>query len=369
MGKIELIESGFRAIRKWPKREIDPNGLKYIYKPKTSAPVDEFVGTVPKKKVTQKDIFNFRQYLLGKEVDIKISHEEIKTLFAYEGEDFKLKAFEFLTKKLNVSEKLKPPFLYLEVNPNIKMAYDYSQNIIFVNPNAQFADKSEFFSLLRHEYQHYKQNMNIFRHPEKGNEAVEIYSKILAKAQVQSIDNQIRNFSIDELKGFGWQEEAIKEFQMAKDMLSKNQVSEYEKYLQELRSNAEETHFKVIGDLRANVVEEQGLLKEGSREAGRAKKFFEATAAENSYFQKDGNIDYGKYLFDIRENEAIAAQDMVRILVDDNHSCYLKAINKAQEALKKLSKKDKVVEDSVKYMEEQNAKGVTFKDIISYLFD
>lgn len=370
MGKIQFIQQGFNAIRKSAKNKIDPQGLRCAVDSKMPAPVDEFVSTTTKKKVSQTDIFNFRQYLLGKEVDIKITPEEIKTLFACKtDEEFGVSAFEFLTKKMQISDRLKPQYMCAEVNPNAKMIYDLTQNTIFVNSNAQFVDRTEFLSVLRHEFQHYKQNICMLRHPEIGKKAVDLYAKLLSNAQIKNIDNQIRNCSIEELKSFGCSEEALQEFSMAKDLLSKNQIAEYEKYIQKLTKEIESKNLESIGSFRASVVDELGLLKESSREAGRAKKYFDATARENGYFQKDGGIDYGKYYFDIRENEALAAQDMIRLRIRENHSCYPKALNETKKLMSQISEEDKVINDIKKHVEEQNAKGVTFKDIISYLFD
>lgn len=370
MGKIQLIQEGFNAIKQCSKNKIVSQELRLTVDSKASALIDEFVSTTAKKKVSQSDIINFRQYLLGKEVDIKITPEEIKTLFACKtDEEFGVSASEFLTKKMQISDKLKPQYLCAEINPNAKMAYDYSQNIIFVNPNAQFADRAEFLSLLRHELQHYKQNICIFRHPEIGNKAVNLYAKLLSNAQVKNIDNQIRNCSIEELKNLGYPEEILQKFSKAKGFLNKNQTAEYEKFIQKFAKEIETENLKLIDSFRAGVVDEFGLLTESSREAGRAKKYFEATARGNGYFQKDGGIDYGKYLFDIRENEAIVAQDMISLRIKENHSCYPKALNEAQKLVSKMSGQDKVMDDIKKHVEKQNTKGVTFKDIISYLFD
>lgn len=373
MGKVQLFkeiqESYSLAKRALPKGKINLSGLRY--EPNPEAPIDTFVSTIPKKKLSEIEIFRFRQYLLGKKIDIKITPKEIEELFAHEGEEFKLQAFEFLTKKLNVPKQLTPQLMYMEV-PNTKMAYDFVTNIMSINPKIKFADKSEIFSLLRHEYQHFMQNMAILRHPTKGKEATEFYAKLHGKATANNVDTIARQVSLEQLRSLGHDENVIREYQLLKDLIANNKTQEYEAYLAEVARITEANALPELEKFRANVIKEMKPLKEGSSEAKRAEKYFEATTNEQGYYQ-NGEIDYGKFMFDIRENEAMIAQNMVAMKTNESmkqKGCYIKVLKETEKALEDGSNLNKkVIEDIDNYTDKLTENGFNFKELLSYLFD
>lgn len=366
MGKLSIFKMGINGAMNWPKSGTNLRGLRYA--PERAQ--DVFTSSITKKRLaTKSEVFNTRQYLLGKEVETKISPEEFKKLFEFDGEEFYLKAFQFLTKKLNVSESLTPQFRYLEVNPTAKMAYDYASNVIYVNPNCKFASKAEFLALLRHEFQHYLQNMNVYRHPQKGAEIVDFYTKGQTKAQMKQLDSLARNCSIEELQKMGMDDSALNDFKMLKELLANNNIEGYELQMKTFCNSLEETNHSRFENFRQTIMKEMGLLQDGSREARRGEKYFAGIVDEQSYWQKDG-IDYSKYLYDIRENEALVAQDMV-MMSANGRGCYIRqireSINNLEKNMPKESKFNKDLDNATENLDIKSTTG--FKELLSYLFD
>ncbi len=370
MKTVQLFGESFSAIKRIvPKGKLNPAELRLA--PKIEPPIDTFVSTAP-RKLNKQDIYHFRQYLLGKELETKITPKEIEELFVHKGEEFNLKAFEFLTKKLNVPTPLKPQLVYMEV-PNAAMAYDFVTNIMMINPAVKFADKSQILSTLTHEYRHFMQNMAILRHPTKGAEAIELYAKISGKATARNVDNIARNISIEDLRKQGFDESIIREYQLLKDMIANNRTVEYEAYLAEVAKFGEAQALPQMQVFRAEVLKEMKPLKEGSREARRAEKYFEATANQNGYRSKNGEIDFGKFLFDIREIEAMTAQDMMAMQTNEaikKKGCYLRIMKDAEKQFEEISNNNTELINSLnKQAEEINSRGISFKEMLSYIFD
>lgn len=378
MGKIQAIEKSL-LFWKTPKSNVNLNQLRY-------APADSMHGadkfiknefckvTENHRQITYDDILNFKAYMLAKKVDTKVSPEEIKKLFSYEGEEFKLKSFGLLTEKLNIPKQLTPQFIYSNMGINSPMAYDMASNIILVNPNMQFASKSQFLSLLRHEFQHFLQNMNVYRHETKGKEAVKLYAKLGADTECRNIHQRAMDLTLEEIKELGFNEEGIDVYRNLQFLLDNERYKEYEQVLNSIHKSIEEHNIGIFENFRKTIIDAMGELKADSKEGKRAEKFFKETFSGQGYNEADGGIDYGKYFSDVREVEAMAAGDMIALKTTPelkDKGCYIKMLKENAKKFEAQSNEttNKINQDIERTAKENKEQGITFKDMISYLFD
>ena len=211
----------------------------------------------------------------------------------------------------------------------------------------------------------------MFRHETKGIELVELLSKQNAKINCKNMDHYARNVDIAQLKQM-LNEEDLKQISYLKDLLRNNKTNEYDYYMQLLEKQLTDYHMSAYTDFRNKIIKNLGVLKKDTKEGKRAEKMFNETAAEQSYWEQDGQIHYGKYFSDCRENEALAAQDsmMMNILRADNQKkCYIKEM-RTQSAERKAAEPDsKLVKDVEETKQERKDKGISFKEFLSYLYD
>ena len=374
MGKIQALEKGFSVLRtNLPKGKINTSGLRYVPPKQLAEPVDKFVSSVPKEiakpEVSKMDIVFFRRYLLGKKLDLKIEPIELEQLFSLEGKEFEEGAFEFLLKKLNIPSNIRPRLIESTQTNGCPMTYNFMLNQIVVNPNMKTPVKEVHLSLLRHELQHFMQNMQILRSEGVGTDAVKHYSEVMSKIARQNNDALAKNCTIEQLAQMGFDEEALNLHRQLKELLKNGTPEQYEEYMNQLEIELQQYYEPLYEGLRNDVVSSMGAIKTGSAEWKRAVKFLDETKKGDYYFQPDGQIDYAKYMTDCRENEAIVSQEILglKLFPKEGGSCYIKELK--QGAGIESSGDAKFDADMEKLAEERKNGNIDFKKMISYLYD
>ena len=369
ISSFEIIYRGALKAPIFPKGKIKPNSLKYI-KPSNEADVfvhktEEQFSTAP-KKVEKMDLYNIRAYFLQKKMDLKISPDEFKTLFSYDGEEYKVKAFELLTKKMNVSKELMPNFIYGDIK-NVPMCYDYASNYIAVNPNFK-GSKQEFLALLRHELQHYEQNLAMFRHETLSDEYINKFANMSAKMNCQNIKNLVKNGNLEELKKVESAEYYAEIAQLRN--LSETNPKEFDQYMEELFSIQLKAQLDAYNNFRQIAIAQKGLLTKDSFEGKRAAKMMKETLDEKSYWKENGEVNVAKYSMDCREIEAISAQDSMLCNIasaSGKKVCVMKSLREASKAASEnLSKNQKADLDKAG---QEHGDAFSYKDFLSYIFD
>jgi len=322
------------------------------------------------RKFTLIDKFIARTYFHTKTLDFKTSQEEINALFKFEGDEFFKKAYDFLCSKLAIPEKLKPQLVEMPRQERVIMLYDLTSNIIIKNTNASKQSKIEMFSNLRHELQHFIQNMNILRTEGIGEQAVEQYSKIVAKNRRLYVDAEVRNITLEQLK-VSYDEQTLEYYKYLKDLLKNNQ-NDYKAELENLEQIFENNTRPEIQAFRELVLNEMPQIKAGTTMAKRSEKMLNAVVS--SYFKDDGSVNAGKYVYDIMENEAILAGQVAELKTHppDEKFCYIQNMKKGIKQLKEQLENEQNTEICNELVETAAQKAQDlggFKGLISYLYD
>lgn len=328
---------------------------------------------VQKKAVPIMDKLFFEQYMFAKKLSLKTSNEEIKNLFKLEGDNFLIEAYKFLLEKMGVPETLRPQIVSVPQNEKVGMAYNFISNQLMLNPNRPNANKVEMYGLLRHEFQHLLQNLEVFRNLEIKEEVITAYSKKALEMDLMSVDYIAKNFSLDQIREAGYNDEALKLYAELKDILQKEGEG---KFSQKIKNLAEESipeykqRYSVLSDL---VIKEMGPLKQGSREANRSVKFFNEIFSDLSYWKKDGSVHTGKYITDVRENEALIAGDVaiadIKAILDNEKSCYIQRLKKNVDVLKEQAKNQEKNADEILETSKEINEKFSPKEYIDYLFN
>lgn len=268
--------------------------------------VAQQIGKTPIKPDAT-DIGMFQQYMFSKQFHLKMDADEIKKLFSLDGDNFFTGVYNFFVKKLGIPEKLKPAVGEFPLGENVKMSYLWNYNMIGINPNAPVASKEEIFGFIRHELEHWAQNMDTLRHSEYGPKMIDFLTDISTQSQLAGIDNIAKTYSFEQIQGLGLDDNMIDIIKKLKELLAQNDTKSYNKILEDLGIGMKSGFQKEFEVFRNQVINEMGSLSGDTKSAKRAGKFFDATMAE-TYWKQGGDVHWGKYGFDIREESAAVAQ-------------------------------------------------------------
>lgn len=327
------------------------------------------------KKVSERDIFLFRQYLFSKKFELKMDQDELKKIFELDGDEFFNASFDLIYKKLGLPQTLKPKVVNMPMNEVYAMAYDCSQNFLIKNINMPKLSKIQIYSFIRHELQHMLQNIEVYRHRELGEKIIKFYAEAVAKAQAELVDKQVRNFSMEELQQSGLPKELLDFYVILKECISNNNEEEYLKHLNDYRTSVFATSIDNNQKFREIIIKEMGFLPKGSKAESRAEKFYENKI--NPYTENIlESINIGKYLNDVREREAIIAQDVAILDVIKHlqgvNLCYINCARKTEEDFDEYLEKneEKALEYNNALAELKKQKNVnSLRDLADYFFD
>lgn len=260
----------------------------------------------------------------------------------------------------------------------VGMAYDFINNLIVKNPqNTILKTKASIFGAIRHELQHFYQNINIFRTEKVGDEAVDVYSRISAKQRQKCLDFEVKNQSIEQLK-VNYDEKTIEYYKHLKDLL-KNDQKAYEAELNGFEQIIFDSTRLQLQAFKELVIKEMGgQIKADTKLAKRSEKMLKEI--QNDYWKTDGSAHAGKYGFDVRENDAFIAGQMaeLKVLPQGEKFCYIKNLReKCEEVIKniqqnannkELTELTETVQDKVKQNNINSVKEY-FDTMISYFYD
>jgi len=338
--------------------------MKNVQKSKTAV-------EIPSKRISDLDKFSFRQYLQLKSFDFKTTPEELNKLFQFEGDEFLVNAYDFFCTKLTIPKNLRPTIYNVPAHPSIDMTYNFLGNYITRNPNAPQKTKSAVFGAIRHELQHFIQNLNILRTEELGDSAINFYSKSVAAERILNINNEVRNLSLEQLQNV-YGEEQIQLYKNLKNLL-KSDESLYKKELENLENLIAKDQLQSWQNYRSQIISEMGIIKKGSQPAKRAEKMFDEFS-KKSYYTEDGQLKAAQYYLDLREFDALAAQNaaVIKLLPQDKKYCGVRMFKdqnvQAVETFKKLAD-EKALSELSEAAEDLKFNPKNIDQMISYYFD
>lgn len=240
---------------------------------------------------------------LDLESPMGLDKQTIKNLEKMPINDFLNESHKIIINALNIPEgTIIPPLEINNLPKKMLMCYDWSNNTIFINPATLKQSRVNIFSFLRHELQHFNQNLSIIRTENLGENAIKTYSQILAKNNVQEFISTYKDMKQPEI------EELIKNGILTENNVSLiNQIkkvaatgdSTLEKKLSEkLIKNTFERIYSDWKNVRNTNIEKCGIIKEDSKEGVRAKEYYEG------FLRTGGKVGGNEYHNSLHEQEA-----------------------------------------------------------------
>lgn len=289
--------------------------------PVNSIKVQEFnfKGKIPKiftepikntkvsKGLTKLDTTCFKQYLDSRQYRMGILPEEIKELEKLEGDDFLMSAYRLILKKMGIPEELAAP-----INVVDKMATEGDMSYMPIT-NMLLCDKTkllnntkmETFALLRHECQHYMQNMAVLRHETIGEKAIETMTQSYIKLEEQNLHNLINTYSDEQIKELFAENPAVIDYiAKARQYLTAGDTQSFEA----LFKQAGEEYKTSLLNLQKQIIDKMGVIPKDSQLTPKVEKYYEELSNLGYYKGDSGEIDFAKYLESTIEKEALDSQ-------------------------------------------------------------
>ncbi len=256
------------------------------------------------KGLTQLDKNCFQSYVYSMKFKLGTTAEEIKALTKLQGEDFVIGAYDLLTKKMGIPDEIKPPLIPKQQSATAPMAYMFNYNAIALNPDLSTLSQGMIFNGLRHELQHFRQNMDIFRHETLGEKVVDIHVNGLINTEKATVKHLLTNMSLDEMvqQGVIQTQEVYDAMVRYKKCLENNDIAAFDKEVEKL---APEFRQQVTA-FRQKVIDFMGIIKTGTKEAEKAEHYLNDFQNTN-YFDGGDKVDYAKYFASGIEQEALIA--------------------------------------------------------------
>ncbi|MGN1152795.1 MAG: hypothetical protein ACI4S3_02105 [Candidatus Gastranaerophilaceae bacterium] len=278
-----------------------------------------FKGAIPKalmepienskvsKGLTKLDIACFRQYLNSRQYRMGILPTEIKELEKFEGDDFLMNSYKLILKKMGIPEEIAAPINIVDkIGSEGEMAYMPVTNMLLCDKTKIGNNtKLENFALLRHECQHYAQNMAVLRHETIGEKAIETMTQNYIKMEKESLNNLINTYSDEELKELFVQNPAMVDYvSKARQYIMSGDTQSFDTLLQ----NVGEVYKSSLINLQAQVRTKMGIIPKDSPLTTKVEKYYEELSNIAYHKGNTGNIDYAKYLESSTEQEAMNSQ-------------------------------------------------------------
>ena len=241
----------------------------------------------------------YRQYLDSKNLPrLAFDKQELDKLFAIERpRDFAKACFKGMVEKLNLPKKIAPKLVFEPVDADFIFGYERETNSIIVNTNDDVPPKNEIFALIRHEFQHYLQHIDLLRSEEYGEEHINNLVKLNSDEYRENTVNMIK----DDPKNWEVEYEEFKRLYQIKRDMENGSSESLEKEIKE----EEKVVRKGLKMFQKEVIKSFGIIKADSPQSVRLKKIYDAFC---EYNEKTNAMHWGDYLTNYTEYEAIIAE-------------------------------------------------------------
>lgn len=244
---------------------------------------------------------------------IGLDKATIKKLEALTFGEFAIESQKIMAKSMGLPQDFLPSIISQPLDKKIGAVFDKTQNIIAINSeHTKRIDKQRIllFTWLRHEMEHYKQNLSILRTEGLGDKAIESYSSIVTKHKVQTFINTLKDMPDKTIQQWVQEgklpEKATPIIKELKDVSTQGDEA-VSKFSEKIYNNDYPIWLQQWKNLRDKIIEKLGPIKEGTEDAKMAQKYYDG-------FEETAGLCEGKKYKDSQhEKEAYGAQYLAQI--------------------------------------------------------
>lgn len=226
----------------------------------------------------------------------------VKQLEKMELQEFITASRDIINKTYGIPPELASGIQTQELPKKLLAIYDINNNIIFLSPNAAKKKKSILFSILKHEMQHQKQSIDIFRTEGLGEKWVEYLAGTRTENEYKIFTDTYKNMKLEDINKLKTQlnEEGLSFILDYKKALKDGKEKEF---IQNAFKKDLQVYKNVYENFRQQVLMHYPPIKNNSIEAANTKKYFDGIVDAKDKLGKFKT----KYLT-IHETEALFAQ-------------------------------------------------------------
>ena len=250
---------------------------------------------------------DYSNYFIPTRYKVKMDAKELKQLFNINenanSSYFLDSCHQYFKKQLDIPETIAStlgstiadtPFLY---------AYDFITNTIVKNLTFNKAElsKNNVFVSLRHEFQHYLQNMEIYRHETLGKEWLEHNITTFVQKDKEDLKNFLTTKPIDE---WGSDINKLKFYYILRECLRNNDNDTFNKLYQPYENGIQQS----LTAFRERIITAKGIIPKNHKLTERIKNYIEGFKATIQCYDSNGAIKMNEYKANFNESEAFAVQ-------------------------------------------------------------
>lgn len=204
---------------------------------------------------------------------IYLDKATVKRLDTVSPNEFWDEAQKVISDGIGIPKNLRSPIYGQQMDPKIAAFYSWDTNITFVNKSAQDMKRSKLFMMLRHEFEHQKQNFDVLRTEGLGEIATKRYANAkteLAIKQFRESFDMIPESKLEELRAqLGESFELVKSYKAAQNNGNANE------FLKNAAQEQYDIELQSLETFRKQVIKEMGTIPANSKEAKHAKEYFD----------------------------------------------------------------------------------------------
>ena len=242
---------------------------------------------------------------------INLNSNELKKLFSIEDPGSFLEAsLDFLLKKLNISNKIAPTLIYADVNSNFLFGYDRCSNKIIVNTLYEFPSKKEMLVLLRHELQHFLQNIDLYQQEKIKKKHLHNITDIYFKEYTHQLQETLKKSP----EKWDVNKKHAKKLHTYKKYLDERNYSAFNKKL----NSEKEKIKKALKKFQKDIIKSLGITKAGVPKAKQNERIYQAYID----YKPNKEMSWGEYLTNQSEYDATLAEYFLDSEL--NNTCFFK---------------------------------------------
>ena len=267
-------------------------------------------------------VFNLekvRDWAIPVKYKVAMDAQSVKKLFEVDDTnqtDFMNASYDFFCKNLNIPEQIKPVMVKAGLPEEYPLGYDIFTNSIVQNAKytGMKLSKEDIFTMLRHEFQHFLQNMEIYRHETLGKDWLKTVQEMYGQRNREGIKNMLMTKQIDEWGCLPGSKIMDLLYEM-RNRLRNNDIAGFDNLYECIKQGNNNS----LQWLRNTIVETKGVIKKESKTTDLIKTYMDSIIYNLNFVNKGNSVDFNAYKENFIEKEAFATQldsleDMNKIL-------------------------------------------------------
>lgn len=248
---------------------------------------------------------DYKNYFIPLKYKVAMNAKELKQLYKINANSPKFldACYKYYLTLFDIPNEIAPARGSINVDAPILFAYDFSTNTI-VNNLALCHTKltqNEIITYLRHEFQHYLQNMEIYRHETLGKEWLQFNIDTFIKNDKKDLKDFLLTKPIDE---WGSDMNTLRFYYLMRECLRNNDEDTFNRLYKPYEDNITQS----LTAFRERIIKAKGIIPKNSSSTEKIKGYMQGFKKSLNYSHNAENLKTCGYRTNPIEEEAYAVQ-------------------------------------------------------------